>query len=77
MASVMNGKSKDDEKVSVVKLIRPLDIDDVKTHFPELIRATHHWFKIYKMPDGKPANHFAFDGQCKDKVIGKNHGYGC
>jgi inorganic pyrophosphatase len=29
------------------------------------------------MPDGKPANHFAFDGQCKDKVIGKNHGYGC
>jgi hypothetical protein len=23
------------------------------------------------MPDGKPANHFAFDGQCKDKVIGK------
>lgn len=46
-----------------------LDIDDVGKHFPELIRATHHWFKIYKMPDGKPANHFAFDGQCKDKVI--------
>ncbi|KAI8333164.1 inorganic pyrophosphatase [Chlamydoabsidia padenii] len=44
------------------------DIEDVKTHFPELIRATHHWFQIYKMPDGKPANHFAFDGQCKDKA---------
>ncbi|CAO3589439.1 unnamed protein product [Absidia cylindrospora] len=44
------------------------DIDDVKTHFPELIHATHHWFKIYKMPDGKPANHFAFGGQCKDKA---------
>jgi hypothetical protein len=23
------------------------------------------WFKIYKMPDGKPPNEFAFDGKPK------------
>jgi inorganic pyrophosphatase len=45
-----------------------IDIDDVEKYFPELIKATHHWFKIYKIPDGKPENEFAFNGQCKDKV---------
>ncbi|CAO3653666.1 unnamed protein product [Cunninghamella echinulata] len=43
------------------------DIDDIKQYFPELIQATHHWFKIYKMPDGKPENQFAFGGECKNK----------
>jgi hypothetical protein len=28
------------------------------------------WFKIYKIPDGKPLNEFAFDG--KPKVILKH-----
>ena len=27
-----------------------------------------NWFKIYKIPAGKPANHFAFNGEAKDKV---------
>lgn len=31
-------------------------------------QATHEWFKIYKVPAGKPENTFAFDGQAKDKV---------
>ncbi|KAI8374067.1 inorganic diphosphatase [Choanephora cucurbitarum] len=44
------------------------DIEDVEKHFPELIKATHQWFKIYKIPDGKPANEFAFDGKCKNKA---------
>ncbi|CEG64113.1 Putative Inorganic pyrophosphatase [Rhizopus microsporus] len=44
------------------------DIQDVEKYFPQLIDATRHWFKIYKMPDGKPANQFAFNGQCKDKT---------
>ncbi|KAI8881978.1 pyrophosphatase-domain-containing protein [Backusella circina FSU 941] len=43
------------------------DIEDVEKYFPDLIQATRHWFKIYKMPDGKPANTFAFDGQCKNR----------
>ena len=45
-----------------------LDINDVEQVYPGLIDATRHWFKIYKVPDGKPENEFAFDGQCKDKV---------
>ena len=36
------------------------------------------WFKIYKMPDGKPANEFAFNGEPKDrefaeKIIAGTH----
>ena len=28
-------------------------------------QATHEWFRTYKIPAGKPANEFAFDGQYK------------
>ena len=31
------------------------------------VQATVEWFKIYKMPDGKPANEFAFNGEPKNK----------
>jgi inorganic pyrophosphatase len=30
------------------------DIEDVERHLPGLIRATNEWFRIYKIPDGKP-----------------------
>jgi len=33
-----------------------------------LCQATKEWFRIYKMPAGKPPNNFAFDGAAKDKV---------
>lgn len=49
-----------------------IDINDVEKYFPELIKATHHWFKIYKIPDGKPANEFAFNGQCKGKLYAES-----
>ena len=29
-----------------------------------------NWFRVYKMPTGKPANAFAFDGNVQDKVMG-------
>lgn len=51
-------------------LLQPIDIHDVEKYLPGLIGATRHWFKVYKMPDGKPANKFAFKGACKDKVSG-------
>jgi hypothetical protein len=35
---------------------------------PGLIRATNEWFRIYKIPDGKPENQFAFSGEAKNKV---------
>jgi inorganic pyrophosphatase len=31
------------------------------------LRATNEWFRIYKIPDGKPENQFAFSGECKNK----------
>jgi len=33
---------------------------------PGFLSDTREWFRIYKMPDGKPENKFAFDGEYKD-----------
>ncbi|KAK1774975.1 inorganic pyrophosphatase [Copromyces sp. CBS 386.78] len=61
-----------DWKVIVIDVNDPLapklnDIEDVERHLPGLIRATNEWFRIYKIPDGKPENQFAFTGECKNK----------
>ena len=32
------------------------------------LQATYEWFKYYKVPDGKPVNNFAFNGEAKNKV---------
>lgn len=42
------------------------DVDDVERHFPGLLRATVEWFRLYKVPDGKPVNKFAFDAEPKN-----------
>jgi len=54
------------------------DISDVEQHMPGFLAATVEWFRIYKIPDGKPENQFAFDGKAKDrefahKVIMETH----
>jgi len=61
-----------DWKVLVIDVNDPLapklnDIEDVERHLPGLIRATNEWFRIYKIPDGKPENQFAFSGEAKNK----------
>jgi len=61
-----------DWKVVVIDINDPLapklnDIEDVERHLPGLLRATNEWFRIYKIPDGKPENQFAFSGECKNK----------
>ncbi|KAG0263886.1 Inorganic pyrophosphatase [Mortierella polycephala] len=61
-----------DWKVIVIDVKDPLaeklsDIEDVDRHLPGLINATRDWFRIYKRPDGKPDNKFAFDGAAKNK----------
>ncbi|CAO3612535.1 unnamed protein product [Cunninghamella blakesleeana] len=61
-----------DWKVLAIDINDPLanklnDVNDVDHYFPGLIDATRRWFKIYKIPDGKPENQFAFNGACKDK----------
>jgi inorganic pyrophosphatase len=64
-----------DWKVVVIDINDPLapklnDIEDVERHLPGLLRATNEWFRIYKIPDGKPENQFAFSGECKNKKCG-------
>ncbi|XP_015284694.1 PREDICTED: inorganic pyrophosphatase 2, mitochondrial [Gekko japonicus] len=45
------------------------DIDDVRKLKPGYLEATVDWFRVYKVPDGKPENRFAFNGKFKDKVF--------
>lgn len=47
------------------------DIADVEKAFPGLLKATVEWFKIYKIPDGKPENQFAFNGEAKNATFAK------
>uniref|UniRef100_A0A3B1IQJ0 inorganic diphosphatase n=1 Tax=Astyanax mexicanus TaxID=7994 RepID=A0A3B1IQJ0_ASTMX len=55
-------------------------IEDVRVSRPGQLEATVDWFRKYKIPDGKPENKFAFNGQFKDKdfaieVIKSTHNY--
>ena len=61
-----------DWKVVVIDVTDPLaeklnDASDIEKVCPGLIDATRHWFRVYKVPDGKPENQFAFDGELKDR----------
>ncbi|KAF9582001.1 Inorganic pyrophosphatase [Lunasporangiospora selenospora] len=61
-----------DWKVIVIDVNDPLankmeDVGDVERHLPGLIRASREWFRIYKIPDGKAENEFAFNGRAKNK----------
>ncbi|KAJ8365722.1 hypothetical protein SKAU_G00145530 [Synaphobranchus kaupii] len=56
------------------------NIDDVKRLKPGYLEASVDWFKRYKVPDGKPENQFAFNGEFKDKdfavdIIKSTHGF--
>ncbi|XP_035900265.1 inorganic pyrophosphatase isoform X1 [Anopheles stephensi] len=63
-----------DWKIITINVNDPLadqvnDIADIETVFPGLLRASVEWFKIYKIPDGKPENQFAFNGEAKDAAF--------
>lgn len=42
-------------------------INDVNFHLPGLLDASLDWFRIYKVPSGKPENKFAGSGKFFDK----------
>jgi len=74
MAMIDEGET--DWKVIGIDVNDPLaeklnDVGDIDKVFPGMVAATNEWFKIYKIPDGKPANTFAFKGECKDKEFAK------
>jgi len=61
-----------DWKVVVIDLDDPLasklnDANDIEVHMPGKLKEVFEFLRDYKIPDGKPANHFAFDGALKDK----------
>jgi len=71
-----------DWKVLAIDVNDPLaenlnDIHDVEKVMPGFLAATVEWFKVYKMPDGKPANKFAFDDKPKDREFAENIISGC
>uniref|UniRef100_A0A2K6MWC8 Inorganic pyrophosphatase 2 n=1 Tax=Rhinopithecus bieti TaxID=61621 RepID=A0A2K6MWC8_RHIBE len=43
------------------------NIDDVEKFKPGYLEATLNWFRLYKVPDGKPENQFAFNGEFKTR----------
>jgi inorganic pyrophosphatase len=43
------------------------DIDDIEKHLPGKLKEVFEFLRDYKIPDGKPANTFAFDGELKNK----------
>ena len=56
------------------------DIEDVETNMPGFLDATRDWFKIYKMPTGKPANNFAANGKFYNRAFALDiikHDYEC
>lgn len=66
-----------DWKVIAIDINDPLadklnDVTDVDKFYPGLLRATIEWFKIYKIPDGKPENQFAFNGEAKNAEFAIN-----
>lgn len=72
-----------DWKIICIDINDPLaeklnDIADVETHCPGLLDSTRDWFKIYKIPTGKPANNFAQNGKFFDRQFALsqiNHDY--
>jgi len=76
MAMIDEGET--DWKVIAIDVSDPLaeklnDIEDVYTHMPGLVEATHDWFRTYKMPaSDNPPNEFAFQGKAKNKEFAVN-----
>ncbi|XP_058649884.1 inorganic pyrophosphatase 2, mitochondrial isoform X2 [Onychostoma macrolepis] len=61
-----------DWKVMVINMEDPEaedfnDIEDVRRLKPGYLEATLDWFRMYKVPDGKPENQFAFNGEFKNR----------
>lgn len=48
------------------------DLGDVEKHMPGLINATVDFYRFYKIPEGKPENKFAFDGEPQDAQFARD-----
>jgi inorganic pyrophosphatase len=53
-------------------------IDDVEEYMPGTLHAIREWFRLYKVPDGKPENKFALDERFESrdyalKIVAETH----
>lgn len=60
-----------DWKIVAIDVNDPLasklsDIHDVKTSFPGFLDSLKTWYRVYKVPDGKPENVIALEGKVED-----------
>eukprot|EP00002_Diphylleia_rotans_P004956 TRINITY_DN1389_c0_g1_i1.p1 TRINITY_DN1389_c0_g1~~TRINITY_DN1389_c0_g1_i1.p1 ORF type:complete len:241 (-),score=57.32 TRINITY_DN1389_c0_g1_i1:642-1364(-) len=44
------------------------DVPDLNKHMPGVLENVHNWYRDYKIPDGKPANKYGFNGEAKGRV---------
>ncbi|OMH81377.1 Inorganic pyrophosphatase [Zancudomyces culisetae] len=66
-----------DWKILAIDVTDPLaaklnDIEDIQEEMPGLLKATVEWFRLYKVPDGKKENEFAFGGNAKGRDFALN-----
>ena len=48
------------------------DLVDVERNMPGWLKATIRWFRKYKIPEGKPENKFAFDGEPQNATFARH-----
>ena len=76
MAMIDEGET--DWKVLAIDVADPLaaelnNVEDIERKLPGYVKATEEWFRIYKIPDGKEPNKFAFNGEARNKVRARLH----
>jgi len=63
-----------DWKVVCIDITDPLaaklnDAEDIEKHLPGKLKEVFTFLRDYKIPDGKPANQFAFNNELKNKAF--------
>jgi len=63
-----------DWKVVAIDVNDPLasklnDFNDIEVHMPGKLKEVFEFLRDYKIPDGKPANKFAYNDQIRDKAF--------
>ena len=56
---VLNAKEAEEKSIKTMK--------DLESSYPHLLTSIRKFFRIYKVPSGKPENQFAFDGEFQNE----------
>lgn len=73
----MIDQNETDWKVIAINAQDPLanileEVDDVESHAPRLLCTLREWLRLYKTPEGKPPNEFAFRGEYQNASFAKH-----